>query len=387
MKRIFIIILLLPLAILQSIASDDSLWRHKSFAELHADWITPVNPFFSGDNVSGKPVSASASLHLKYAFSFPASSRFSQDFPVSWQGVGLSVSGFNNAIMGTPVALYIFQSSPIVRFSPTLSLDYEWNFGASAPWKTNEAVGTPVNAYIGLACVLNWNFAQNWHFTSGVGYSHFSNGNTTYPNSGVNGLVLRFGVSRDFEGRKTNVAQGDAANQRRKVSQHDKNEQSRKMIYDVSAYGAWRAKGMTIVDAPYIARGKFAVAGISFSPLYRVNRVFNVGASLDLTFDESAGIAYHLAGRGELGIKFFRPPFVEQAAAGLSLRAELSMPIFTVNIGLGHNILYKGEDMSGLYQLINLKTHITRSLYLNAGYKLSRFRDPNHLMLGLGYRF
>ena len=34
-----------------------------------------------------------------------------------------------------------------------------------------------------------------------------------------------------------------------------------------------------------------------------------------------------------------------------------------------------------------LKTFITKNLYLSTGYRLERFRNPGNLMLGAGWRF
>ena len=86
-------------------------------------------------------------------------------------------------------------------------------------------------------------------------------------------------------------------------------------------------------------------------------------------------------------MKFYRPPFREQFAIGFSLRAELNMPIFSVNVGIGRNVVCKGIDTEVFYQVLALKTFITRRLFLHVGYQLSDFKNPNNLMLGLGWRF
>ena len=62
------------------------------------------------------------------------------------------------------------------------------------------------------------------------------------------------------------------------------------------------------------------------------------------------------------------------------------MPIFTVGIGLGRNILYKGE-LGVFYQMATLKTDVGRHAFLQVGYRLDSFHDPSNLMLGLGWRF
>lgn len=86
-------------------------------------------------------------------------------------------------------------------------------------------------------------------------------------------------------------------------------------------------------------------------------------------------------------LKFHRPPFREQFAVGLSLRAEWVMPIFSINAGIGRNLYAVGMIQKGFTRFWLLKTYVTRHLFLHVGYQLSKFKDPNNLMLGLGYRF
>ena len=56
---------------------------------------------------------------------------------------------YNSAELGNPVAVYAFQGAPIVRLSSCLSLDYEWNFGASFGWKKYDGLYNPQNEVIG----------------------------------------------------------------------------------------------------------------------------------------------------------------------------------------------------------------------------------------------
>ena len=72
---------------------------------------------------------------------------------------------------------------------------------------------------------------------------------------------------------------------------------------------------------------------------------------------------------------------------GLSGRMEYVMPYFSINFGVGANILRKGKDLKGWYQVLALKVNMTNDMYLNVGYNLQNFKDPNYLMLGIGYRF
>lgn len=81
-----------------------------------------------------------------------------------------------------------------------------------------------------------------------------------------------------------------------------------------------------------------------------------------------------------------QPGYISQLSLGLSARVELVMPIFTVHFGVGHNVVYEGHDLEGFYQVIALKTRLTRRLYLHTGYQFRNFQNPDHLLLGIGCR-
>ena len=60
-------------------------------------------------------------------------------------------------------------------------------------------------------------------------------------------------------------------------------------------------------------------------------------------------------------------------------------PIFSVNAGVGYDFVNPKGDKR-FYQSLALKTFVTDKLYLNVGYRLGDFKDPQNLMLGLGLR-
>ena len=159
-------------------------------------------------------------------------------------------------------------------------------------------------------------------------------------------------------------------------------------MYDIMAFGAWRRRIVTVGEPPEsdLCPGKFGVAGLQFSPLRRLNRYVAVGPALDVQWDESAGLApYWIEGSYDENIKFERPPFGKQLSVGVSAHAELTMPIFSINAGLGYDMVKpKGEKR--FYQSLALKAFLTRSIFLNVGYRLGNFKDPQNLMLGVGVR-
>ena len=159
-------------------------------------------------------------------------------------------------------------------------------------------------------------------------------------------------------------------------------------LYDIMVFGAWRKRIVNVGDPveSKIIPGKFGILGLQLSPMYRLDRRFAVGPALDVQWDESAGLTpYWVDGSYDDNIKFERPPFGKQLSVGVSGHAELTMPIFTINAGLGYDIVCP-DGNKRFYQSLALKTFLTKKLYLNVGYRLGSFKEPQNLMLGFGVR-
>ena len=390
-RMLLLLLLCLPVGLAaQDSVRPDSLSKgrpvHSIGLEAHPGYVFPTRSFFKGDNAAGKAIRTTVAAHLKDACCFAPDTRLGRLYPHAYQGVGLAYNSFfNKAEVGTPVMLYVFQGAPIIRLANRLSIDYEWNFGAAFGWEKydpvdnpyNVVVGSRINAYLNLGFFLNWQPTPDWRLTAGIDLAHYSNGNTNYPNSGVNTIGARIGVTRSW---------GETA--RREPVCEKTPILKKRFCYDLILYGSTRKRGLIFPDHGELIPGRFAVAGLNFNPMYVVNKYFRAGLSLDAQYDESANLMEYLA-EGTEGdeMRFYRPPFREQFAVGLSLRAELNMPIFSVNVGIGRNVICKGTDTEVFYQILALKAFITRRLFLHVGYQLSDFKNPNNLMLGLGWRF
>ena len=387
-------ILLMLISINTHANNKDSTTReiiHLIGVDLRPGHVFSTHVFFEGANNAQQKINSTLSGHLKYGFKFASETRLGNIYPYAIQGIGVGYNTFfNSSELGEPLNIYIFQTSRIANITQNLSFDYEWNFGTSIGWKKydkeknplNMVVGSNTNAYINLGFLLNWQISSNTNLRGGVGVTHYSNGNTSYPNSGVNTIGASVGVTRFF-GNNEKSAYPYRPTQNYLFNTY--------INYDLIVYGATRKKGVFPENSnPMLVPGSFGVAGLNFNPLYNFSKYFRAGASLDLQYDESANIGKHIANDyipEPENLKFYRPSFREQFSAGISLRAEIVMPIFSINLGVGKNFLCKGDDTNSFYQTFVLKTNITDNLFLHTGYQLYRFKDPNNLMLGLGYRF
>lgn len=346
--------------------------------------LTPPAP---EDKIS---VHSAIPVNLRYALSF-TDPNIRNYFPGGYQGIGLGVLNYGGLQknmptescknIGYPVLIYVFQGAPFWKNPKGLSLNYEWNFGAAFGWKPyseanknfNLIVGSRVNAYLNLGLNLQWQIDPNWGIFGGLTVSHFSNGNTSFPNPGVNSFGMRVGMCYTLNPIKTGFPTAIPDTVKRK-----------KLQYDISVWGASRKRVYKGGENPVLLPGHFACAGLSFAPMVRLNTWWRAGGSADIQWDQSSDKKHtYISGTTSEDIRFRRPCFWRQLTLGLSAHGELQMPVFALNVGIGYNLLAPWEN-KGSYQNITLKTYLGSLLYLNIGYQLRNFYQMGSLMLGLG---
>lgn len=360
---------------------------------LRPEYIIPTNSFLQGENATGQPIRGALSAHLRYSFQFHPFSSPGYLYSGAYQGVGLAYWRFQDAgQLGSPVALYLFQGAQIGAISSRLSLNYEWNFGLSYGWKPydydtnpyNHVIGSKINAYLDVNFYLKWLLTPQFDLISGVSLAHFSNGNTRFPNAGLNTAGINVGLSYHLNSGKTVFPTSVYLPTIPAFPKH--------VSYDLILFGAWRRKGVVLGESAIASPHVYPVAGFSFAPMYNFGYRVRAGVSLDGFYDGSANIytedyiVPYGGGQGS-GYTFYNPPLSKQLALGLAGRGEYVMPYFTVALGFGVNVLHGGGDMKGFYQTLALKMELTKDAFLHIGYSLKDFHEPNFLMLGVGYRF
>lgn len=356
-------------------------------AEIRPGYILPTNIFLRGENARHLPIRSSFSAHLTYGFRFRPSTYLDRIYGSPVQGVGLAGYTFGNREeIGTPVTLYLFQAARLARFTRRLSVHYEWNFGLSFGWHPhdyftnpyNRVIGSKVNAYLHTDFYLNWALSPRLDLRTGVGMTHFSNGNTKYPNAGLNTAGLKVGLAYRFGRESAPVSSPFLLPSPPVFPRH--------ISYDAVVFGSWRRKGVFLGESQIASPKAYAVAGFNFSAFYNFGYKFRAGLSLDGVYDGSANVYTedYIVGTEP---SFYTPPIRRQLALGLSGRAEFVMPYFTIGLGAGRNFLHGGGDLGGWYQVLALKIELVRNSFLHIGYTLKDFHNPNFLMVGLGIRF
>ena len=357
-------------------------YLHRLGLEMRAGHIFHSHAFLRGNEAFGNPMRHHWSGHLRYSFQLHPHSPAASTYLNAYQGIGVARFDFRNAQeTGSPIALYLFQGGDLWRPWPTLSLRYEWNFGLAMGWKyhneqnpTNLVIGSKLNAYLNFGLHFNWALSPLLDLTAGASLTHFSNGNTQYPNSGLNTAEGRIGLAYNFNRRAEDLRPASRP-QLPAFVQH--------ISYDLLLFGSWRRKIVAADGGEMLAPGVYPVAGFSLAPMYELAYKWRVGVGLDGVYDHSANLRPSDSDPDAVE----QPAPGRQLALGLSARAELVMPYLSVSFGLGGNVIHGGGDLKAFYQILALKLEVTRNLYLNIGYNLKNFHEPNYLMLGLGYRF
>lgn len=365
--------------------SGDSTRIHRIEVEAVPGRILHTNEFLKGYNTEVRTMNHSFVARLKYAFAPPENSEQALIYKGVYQGAGLAIHSFNNQL-GNPVSLYIFQGATIKTLAERLSLNYEWDLGLTYGWKSydkathpeNRVIGSKTTAYIDFDLYLRWMLSENWDLNVGATVTHYSNGNTSIPNAGLNVVGAKASVAYYIGRRQMHPAPAV-------LPPFD-----RHWGIDLTLYGAWKRRGVEKQDGTYALPGTYGVFGFNLNPLYHVNHWLNIGASLDGSYDGSANLEVNpalLSGTKEETSEqeVFLAPWYRRVALGLSARTEFVMPYFTINFGIGHNFVNAHtEDLEGFYQILALKVNVMRRAYLHIGYSLYDFYYPNNLMLGIG---
>ena len=374
-------------SILQSTAKAKNI--HRIELQITPSAILHTNPYLKGNNPEMRHMNHDWTYHLKYAFMPPERSYEANAYSGVYQGIGVAWHHLNPQL-GNPVSVYLYQGAHLARLAHRLWLNYEWNLGLAMGWNPydavnnpdNKCIGSKVTAYIDADIYLNWRLSDHFDLNTGLSLSHFSNGNTALPNYGLNTLGLKVGLA--YYVNRTEKSAEKANKQYLKPFRHH-------FTYDLILFGAWRQRGTDSGGDMFILPQKYGVVGFNFNPMYGINRWLKAGVSLDGVYDHSSNLYYDPSAAtdddGNSSYGYVAPSASEQMALGLSARAEFTMPYFSINLGVGHNMVNAHREFAGWYQTLALKLHVTPRLLLHIGYSLYNCKTPNHLMLGMGWRF
>lgn len=387
MRRLITILLILTAMWLRAERTDSlrTMWG----ADVRPAWLIPTCKYYRGDNDLNQHPFGALSGTLKAALRFAPGSEGYRNYRDTYQGLAVGYTDFfHRSLIGRPVSVYLFQGFPVKRLSPRLGLYAEWEFGASFGWHTQRypdpakpAVnGSATTARLAINLAMRYRLSSTAELVAAFDLTHFSNGNTRFPNAGTNLAGLRLGVA---------VTPGNLSIPDGTIFD-SYGPQQKSWSWDLLLYGAAHKKFYhNDEDVAIPLKGAYAVAGATFGPMKEyLGGLLRAGATLDLQWDRSADMERYSADDSIKGHIYTRmPPAWRQLSVGASIHGEIVLPYFAINVGIGRNIWSPAPDQRVFYQTLALRTMITRRLFLNIGYSLRNFAHPRTLMIGLGFRF
>ncbi|NDW11859.1 hypothetical protein D0T50_03020 [Bacteroides sp. 214] len=354
--------------------------------------VFPTNEFVSGEH----EIPHYASYSIKYGFSAQGDDWKDYAYGMPYLGIGLYVANFyrRHDDLGVPVSLYFFQGAKLWQSKkrPGITLNYEWNLGASFNWKhydpfdnpNNIALGSTVNIHVAGNLYFKWKLSNKLDLHAGAGFTHFSNGANSLPNKGLNilsGFVeLAYHFNRkellpDLSGLLTPPPF-------EKKIEHD-------LMFLVTSREAKVDTTGTGLPDIYTKR-KFKVLGLSYSHMFRNNYRYKWGPSIEATYDESAGISAWRQIHPESGKYYDRVHlgrFSERFSVGISMKGEIMMPAYSMFAHLGYDIIHGSDYDKRFYQILGIKLYLKDNLFGTFGIRANNFGRAQYLYWNLGYTF
>ena len=174
----------------------------------------------------------------------------------------------------------------------------------------NSVIGSKANAYINAGVQLNWMVSRQIDLIAGVTGTHFSNGNTKFPNAGLNTMGLKVGVIYNFNRPEDALTKPTYYAPVPKFPRH--------VSYDLTLFGSWRRKGVWVGSGQIASPDAYTVLGFNFAPMYNIGYKFRTGVSLDGVYDASSNV-YTIPGNGN---ECYKPSLHKQLALGISGRTQ-----------------------------------------------------------------
>lgn len=345
------------------------------------------NKFVSGEN----RIPYYSSFSLKFGFS--TNGTYWQDcaFGMPYMGIGIYGAHFyKRTNLGAPISIFFFQGGHLTDYTKPVSLNYEWNVGASFRWNKydpfdnpdNVAIGSTVNIHFGANLYMKWRMSKRWDLDAGIEFNHFSNGASLFPNYGMNlasGFVqLNYYFNREDKGLGLDGCPLPPLFEKKK--DHDI------MILITSRNAELDTLG-TGLPSKYTEQ-TFKVLGLSYAYMINNHYRYKWGPSIEISYDESAGVRMWREVNPRDGGLYERVKlgdFWGRFSVGLSMKGEIKMPGYSAFFNLGYDIIHAKESDGRFYQIFGVKVYLKDNFFGTFGIRATDFGKSQYIFLNFGY--
>lgn len=357
-----------------------------SFKNSHGT-VLPTNDFVAGEN----KIPYYTSYALKFGFATNGTNWQDCAFGMPYMGVGLyGVDFYGRSNLGVPFSIFFFQGGHLTDYTKPVSLNYEWNVGASFRWQhydafdnpDNVAIGSTVNIHFGANLYMKWKMARNWDLDAGIEFNHFSNGASLFPNYGMN-MASAFVQLNYFFNRENKIygLQGCPL-----PPLYEKRRDHDLMVLITSRNAELDTLG-TGLPSKYTEQ-TFKVLGLSYAYMVNNHYRYKWGPSLEIAYDESAGVtAWREVNPrdNKLYDRIKLADFWDRFSVGVSLKGEIKMPLYSAFLNIGYDFIHPQKINSRFYQIFGVKVYLKDNFFGTFGIRATDFGKSQYIFLNFGY--
>lgn len=286
-------------------------------------------------------------------------------------GVYFEYQNFNNDFLGKAYGLGVLYNFYFLKRNLELKIaqgiGYATNPYDKVENSKNKAFGSTLmaNTNIGLFYKKE-NLIDKVGLQAGFLFTHFSNGRTKSPNSGINSLLLNVGLNYDFS--ENNSRKIDTVAIKKNFSEPIK--------YNVVLRSGYN-------ESPIIGSGQYPFYHISFFADKRFNRksALQLGTELFLTNSFKDFIKYKSNAYPELNIN----PNTDYKRVGAFVGYEMFVNKISLEAQVGYYIYRPFVNDIALYDRVGFKYHFNSKLFASFSVKTHMFL-AEALEFGVGVR-
>lgn len=273
---------------------------------------------------------------------------------------------FNNSFLGESYAVGMHYNfyflNRHLQFKLAQGFAYVTNPYDKVENSKNKALGTSIvdNTNIALSYKKD-NLFGKFGVQAGLLFSHYSNGRTKSPNSGINTYLLNVGINYDFDGEVKNVPD----------TIYRKKDWREPIRYNVVLRSG-------VNESPVIGSGQYPFYHIGFYADKRLGRksAIQLGTELFLTEYFKDFIRYKANAYPELNID----PNTDYKRIGVFIGHELFVNRISLEAQMGYYVYEPYKNDISIYNRVGMKYYVTKNIF--AGFTIK-----THLFLAEALEF
>ena len=357
----------------------------------HAGRVLLTNDFLKGENSSNQVIDYYQALALTYSVQTDGSKEWHHIFNFPYFGFGsYNANFFNVDELGTPTALFGFMGFPFARKEKSV-WGYELGFGLTYNWEPyhkydnpfNVAIGSYRTVYIDANLFYEYHLSPRWDIRGSFGFTHFSNGGTKKPNSGINLLSPAIEVSYNFKDRPLLIQKPQPAYEQHYEIALQIGSGSSNVLYDNPNDPTPPAADKATADIMH------SYLNFSAAILKQATWKNKFGVGFDVTYDEKANVTVTNPEDGsQEPVVEFADKLSEKMMLGLYGTYEYTIDRLSVASYLGFLVFRdKGPNANPfLYQKFGLKYHFKNDMYAGLLVRAHNFSVAEVIEWNIGYR-